>query len=270
MAFQDFNLHNEGIPLRFSHDPRTGQMQISSLASEPNIMLNEYAPYINAKVEAIVQESPPQNDPDAPVYCDMELVDPLIIQFNDGYKARTIKLSSQLEGILFDIFGSSVSHQRSNISWFADGATAAYNAWLVKPNSNGGVSGIDDMFGDKTLGPDNTFATHGFEALAKWDGRKSYMVNGSYFDPRTNDQIIDNRDSIYSQLAVWRDRNLDGIAQPDELISLSAAGVESIDLKFNTQFAEKDPFGNEIKYKSVVRMKDGRLNLIYDLWFRAQ
>ncbi len=41
------------------------------------------------------------------------------------------------------------------------------NYFLVLPNSSGGVSGIDEMFGDNTRGPDGKFAANGYEVRLK-------------------------------------------------------------------------------------------------------
>ena len=59
-------------------------------------------------------------------------------------------------------------------------------------------------------------ARNGFEALAQYD------ENG--------DGIIDEKDTAYSQLLVWRDANSDGVSQAEELVSLQEAGIQSISL----------------------------------------
>ena len=43
-------------------------------------------------------------------------------------------------------------------------------------------------------------------------------------------QEIDAQDAVYAQLRVWRDMNQDGISQADELFSLEALGIQSLDL----------------------------------------
>lgn len=199
--------------------------------------------------------------------------DPLLIQLSDGYAFRQVRLSPITRGVMFDIMGEAgqpQAHVKQMISWFADTATASYNAWLVKPNSSNQVNSVDEMMGDRTKGPDGLFAENGFEALRKWDGRLNYLVDGQdAFSARARDGKIDANDSVFSDLRLWLDKNNDGVAQSEELVPLTTAGVVSIDLNYDKNFSETDVYGNEIKFKSVVRMKDGRLNLIYDIFFRT-
>jgi hypothetical protein len=99
-----------------------------------------------------------------------------------------------------------------------------------------------------------TTTANGYEALRKYD--------------TNNDGFIDANDGVFSQLRLWHDLNGDGIAQPNELVTLDAAGIQAIDLSYDSNYQEVDKYGNEIKSKSVVVMKGGALNLIYDVWFR--
>lgn len=42
------------------------------------------------------------------------------------------------------------------------------------------------------------------------------------------DGVIDQRDSVFSQLRVWVDRNHNGFSEPGELLTMQQAGVQSI------------------------------------------
>lgn len=179
---------------------------------------------------------------------------PLIIK-TEMEDYRGIELTSQDRGVDFDILGENSfprAHAKKRISWL----TKDTYHFLVKPNKLGQVNGINEMFGDNTKGPDGKFSANGYDALAKYDS------NG--------DSIIDSNDRVFRSLALWSDKNLDGIAQKDELVSLKAAGLEAIDLLYDKNYSETDQYGNQTTMKSVVKYSTGDYKLIFDLWFKYQ
>lgn len=182
---------------------------------------------------------------------------PLLVQLPDArYGQQPIVLSHPLQGIRFDILGLNsdpVAHAKKLISWLTEGSRET-NYFLVLPNDRGEVNGIDEMFGDNTLGPDGKFAANGYEALRKYETR----VDG----------MIDRRDRVFSRLRLWHDLNGDGEAQDFELSTLEEKRVKAIDLDYDVNYQEVDAYGNKIKMKSVVVMEDDTLNLIFDIWFR--
>lgn len=163
--------------------------------------------------------------------------------------AEPIRLSSPLDGILFDLLGENNNHVKKQISWPVDDAVA----FIALPNHNGRVLGINELFGDNTKGPDGSFSAHGYEALAKHDDNF--------------DGVIDQRDAVFSKLRLFFDRNRDGVSQSSELESLSAHDIESIDLAFDATYTERDKYGNKILFKSVAKTKTDYL-LVFDIWFR--
>ncbi len=192
---------------------------------------------------------------------------PLLVQINKAGRAPApISLTAPLDGVLFDILGERSfpqAHSKKKISWFAPQASSG-NYFLVLPNANGEVKGINEMFGDNTKGPDGQFAANGYEALRKHDGRKA---DGS-IDQDARDGEITRKDAIFSQLRLWADENGDAVAQASELKTLSELKVTSINLSYDASYSEKDKFGNEIKMKSFIETSDGAVHLMYDLWFR--
>lgn len=179
--------------------------------------------------------------------------DPLLVQLNTTVP-QTIQLTAPQDGVMFDLLGQMIqpAHSKVLTSWFARSDTENY--FLVLPDANGQVLGIDQMFGNSTLGPDLRYAPQGFAALAKYDENR--------------DGLISAEDAVFSQLRLWKDANRDGIAQPEELFSLDAKGIVAIDLQFDSRYQEQDAYGNMVKYKSVVKMKDNSYGLIYDLWLK--
>jgi len=163
-----------------------------------------------------------------------------------------LPLSSPADGVMFDILGANSfpsPHAKKQISWFHQ---ATY-MFLVLPDSNGQVTGVDQLFGNNTTGPDGKFAANGFKALGKYD------ANG--------DGVIDRRDPVFSQLRLWSDVNADGVAQPAELRTLSDLGITQIDVRYNRHFSEEDQYGNITRFNSLVHYLDGTLRQIFDVWF---
>lgn len=191
--------------------------------------------------------------------CD-ERSSPLVVHVtSDVNRPRPIELSSPADGVDFDLLGAADGYQSVRISWF----TNQDYLLLALPDAAGQVKGIDQLFGNATLGPDGRFADNGYAALSKYDGT---TVDG-HFRVARSDGRIDHRDPIFQRLRLWQDRNFDGVSQAGELIPLRAARVAYIDLDFSSDYAETDQYGNRTMMKSVVGYMDGTLDLIFDLWF---
>lgn len=133
------------------------------------------------------------------------------------------------------------------VSWTAPDSN---NAWLVLDrNGNGVIDDFTEMFGNLTPQPDPPVGQkkNGFLALAVFD-QPDHGGN--------NDGWITEEDAIFPKLAVWLDKNHDGISQPDEMYSLSSVGVSGISLHYMLS-EKKDKFGNTFRYRSVVRSSNG-------------
>lgn len=193
------------------------------------------------------------------------LADPLIIDLGDKNSvSKAINLTSIENGLFFDILGTRSSptpHTKKKVGWIQNHRYA----FLALPNKNGKVNGIDELFGDSTLGPDNDYSANGFAALKKYDD--NFLSKNLL---KQKDQIIDMQDSVFNKLRLWVDRNSDGIAQEKELLTLTEAGVEAIDLNYDPSYRETDQYGNVTAFKSIVKMTNGDYNLIFDLWFNLK
>jgi hypothetical protein len=168
-------------------------------------------------------------DPDACCVCS-----PIIIDVT----GNGFHLTSAAGGVVFDISGTGHPVQ---ISWTAADSN---NAFLALPASDGLIHGGKELFGTSTPQPPSQ-EPNGFKALAVYD----LATNGG-----NGDGIIDSKDAIFNSLRLWIDANHDGIAQPDELHTLSSLGVESISLKYRLS-RRKDQYGNQFRYRGEVTMK---------------
>lgn len=211
---------------------------------------NRYVP-LNEKIIVIVNNNP-DNSNVSEKECDAK-ASPLVVHVNPEHDVpKYVELTSNADGVKFDILGLNAepkAHTPYQVGWLANDQYM----FLVKPNKKGLVKGINEMFGDNTFGPDRDFSPNGFLALAKYD--------------KNQDGVIDSDDSVYNSLRLWFDKNHDGIGTPNEMVTLSQMKVQTIDLRYDASFREKDRYGNETVYKSVIQYEDGSLDLIFDLWF---
>jgi hypothetical protein len=131
--------------------------------------------------------------------------------------------------------------------WVEPGAPGSFLA--LDKNQNGIIDNGGELFGD------NEGASHGFEALAKFDTNK--------------DGIIDSKDPIFLKLLLWQDKNGDGKSSSDELFNLKKFGVISFNLKYKNaiqHFGDRASYkqASTYKYKKNGKIKTGHL---LDIWF---
>lgn len=133
--------------------------------------------------------------------------DPLVIDLGkSGFELTGIE-----DGVHFDM----------DLNGFAEktGWITGDDAFLALDlNGDGKINNSRELFGDRTLLSDGTYAKSGFEALAQYD----YNLDG----------LIDAHDEIYNRLLIWQDKNKDGISTSDELMTLKEAGITSINLNY--------------------------------------
>ncbi|MGE3613673.1 MAG: Calx-beta domain-containing protein, partial [Sulfurimonas sp.] len=146
------------------------------------------------------EPNPDDPRPHAPPPPPLPRRDPLVLDMNqDGFISV---VSLQDSNAYFDITGDGI---KEKVGWIeANDGILVYDK-----NESGKIDGIDEVFGNQT--------TSGFTELRQ-------IADSNY------DGIIDRKDELYSRLKVWHDKNGDGISQTDELVSLSDAGVTSINL----------------------------------------
>ena len=165
-----------------------------------------------------------------PTYYIIQIFSPLIIDMKNKGFPKT--LSSTESNVVFDL---AANGKPQRVGW-VDGNEAGF---LVLPNANGNITSGAQMFGEATtIKATGKKAQNGFEALAQYDSN--------------HDSKIDKKDTIYSKLRVWFDKNRNGIADPSELKSLSQLKVSSINLNYQEVGEEhRMNNGNDLRYVSL-------------------
>ena len=171
------------------------------------------------------------------------------------------KLTSVEEGVLFDIDGDGQAEQ---IAWTQADADNAFLAF--DRNANGRIDDGTELFGSYTPthpgGDMRLTSPNGFEALR--------FIESPFYGALTpSDGVIDARDAMFARLVLWTDRNHNGISEPEELCSLSDAGIVSIATDYKT-VGRRDRYGNEFRQKGRLTWADGEVAPVYDVWFAVR
>ena len=171
------------------------------------------------------------------------VIDPLIIDLGkDGFDIEKLE-----NGTHFDLDSNGFAER---MNWTRKDGFLALDL-----NGNGVIDNGGELFGDRTLLADGSYASGGFAALSQYD--------------LNNDGVIDANDEIFSRLKVWTDKNGDGISAEDEVMTLEEAGISSIDLNAAEVNAET---GTEaiLGRKGSVRYTDGTTGEAAELWAASQ
>ena len=168
---------------------------------------------------------------------------PLVLDL-DGDGVETIDKSS---GIHFDHDGN---HFAETTGWA--GKDDGLLAW--DKNGNGKIDNGGELFGNNTLLASGAKAANGFAALAELDSN--------------HDGKIDANDTAFTQLRVWKDGDSNAVVADGELLSLAAAGVQSINVSFTSQ-TQTDAQGNQHLQTGQYTRTDGSTRAVDDVWFGA-
>jgi hypothetical protein len=114
---------------------------------------------------------------------------------------------------------------------------------VIEQNRSGAIDGAWEMIGG-LLGPPN-----GFDYLRA----RSKNSGGGEGEPPAR---LESSHKLFSELALWTDRNHNGKSEPTELQSAIFGGLLQIDLVSRTTHTP-DRWGNLITAKSVVRIRRG-------------
>ncbi len=181
-------------------------------------------------------------------------LDPIVVDLSgQGYQ-----MTSAQGGVKFDFFATGNLLQ---MAWTAGGWNGGFLA--LDRNGNGKIDNGTELFGNITPQPKLASGRgNGFLALAVFD----LPAKGG-----NGDGMIDQRDSVYSKLLVWVDKNHNGVSDPGELITLKQAGIQSISLKYEKN-SWTDLYGNKFRYRaSMARIApiSPAQQWVYDVLLRA-
>ena len=171
--------------------------------------------------------------------------DPLILNLG-GNGIETISVAA-FSGSLFD-------HNNDGIRT-ATGWISADDGLLVRDlNGNGLIDNGSELFGNNTRLANGQNAAHGYAALSELDSN--------------HDNLINQADELFSSLKVWQDINQDGISQANELFTLQALGIQSLNLEH--QEDNKDlGNGNRLTHIGSYTKIDGTTGEMGDVEFAA-
>ena len=156
--------------------------------------------------------------------------DPFIIDMdNDGIDVHSNKIYYNLDDSGFD----------KSINWVQKDTDDAF--LVYDKNKNQQIDGISEMFGNQR---------NGLAELKELDS--------------TKDNRIDENDSEFSNLYLWKDKNANGITDKGELQNLNEAGIKSINLKTFKKDNSSDGHLNHIVGKMDVEFNNGSTKKMYE------
>jgi len=170
-------------------------------------------------------------------------VSPLILDL-DGDGVETI---SKTAGIHFD-------HDQNGFAETTGWVGKDDGLLVLDRNGNGLIDSGAELFGNNTLLANGAKAANGFEALRELDTNK--------------DGKVDANDAAYASLRIWKDADSDDITDAGELLTLTEAGVKSL----NTGYANQsltDAQGNQHLQTGRYTRADGTSAQVDDVWFAA-
>jgi len=177
--------------------------------------------------------------PSAPLGKLPHLVTPIAVPLADGLTASDLEALDAR--VTFDVDGSGLDREWS---WITPKA-----AWLVSdPKLDGKINSGRQLFGNVTFW---MFWNNGYAPLAALDDDRNGILTGKEL----------------AGLALWRDANSNGVADPGEVKPVSAYGIVAISSKWQT--LDKNPDKVAFSPNGVV-FQDGTTRPSFDLVLKAQ
>jgi hypothetical protein len=162
-------------------------------------------------------------------------VTPLVVPL-----AANLPISSLINtnaSIAFDLDGSAVPGRRWQ--WITTNA-----AWIVHLPQGGSVTSALQMFGNVTFW---VFWKNGYHALASLDDNGDGILGGNEL----------------RGIALWQDRNSDGICSPDEILTLQQLGIIALDTRYTeTNSIPTSPTGAHLSTGETLPTYDIILNRV--------
>lgn len=165
---------------------------------------------------------------------------PIVLDLNgDGFD-----LTNADHGVLFNL---NTTGGKEKLAWTRAGSD---DAWLVLDrNGNGTIDDGTELFGDLTAQPDPPAGEkkNGFLALAEYDK----ISNGGNANGR-----IENGDSVFPKLRLWRDTNHNGLSEPNEIHALPSQNVAALELDYKLS-KKTDNHGNQFAFRAKIKSSHG-------------
>lgn len=222
---------NASISISAGH----GNVSIASFSGDWSIVQKRTG---SCYCETIEITGPPGSDPQ-PIPCDCckpEICTPIVIDV-DG---NGFRFTDVLAGVYFDLGGDGSVEQ---VAWTEEDSDDAF--LVLDRNEDGLINDGRELFGSVAAQPVSD-DPNGYIALAVFDGPE--MAGDG-------DGWITANDGIFILLRLWKDANHDGIAQAEELESLTDAGIQAIGLD-HVLSRRRDRYGNLLRWVGKVK-KDG-------------
>ncbi|TCU21826.1 putative secreted protein (type I secretion substrate) [Rhizobium azibense] len=180
--------------------------------------------------------APPVTDAETPWGDAPNTASPLVLDLdNDGIELTTFNTTTTTS--FFDIDGDGFAEQTA---WVAsdDGLLAR------DINESGTIDSSDELFGSPSV--------DGFAILSTFDS------NG--------DHLIDQYDSVWDDLIVWKDADGDAKTDSGELHTLASLNIVSFDLA-GIAASTSTISGNPISHTSTYMLSGGSTRAVADAWF---
>ena len=193
-------------------------------------------------LETLVSGDVPQSTPSeiADLRRTIEAIDalpramtPLAVDLGRAEGPRPGVLIDAKAAVEFDLDGSGL---RRPWNWITP--NAAWIAWM--PEGAESIESALQLFGNRTF---NLFLADGFQALGLLD----------------DDGDGELRDAELAGLVLWRDADMDGVSQPNEITSFAGFGVESVVVS-----SERDASGLLVA-RAGLKLGDGETLDVWDL-----
>jgi hypothetical protein len=169
-------------------------------------------------------------------------ITPVVLDL-DGNGIQTVNTH---QGVTFDIDNDG---RLERTAWVGRG-----DGLLVRDlNGDSRINDGGELFGSGTVLADGTKAADGYAAMRALDSNL--------------DGLLDSKDAAFGELAVWRDKDGDGIADAGEIVSLSGLGINSLSLEATASTEVNN--GNLIGLLGSYTKLDGTIHTMGDVWFQT-
>jgi hypothetical protein len=189
---------------------------------------------------------------------------------NDDSPARFGDAENTTSPLILDLNGDGVKTLNKTAGKHFDHAGDGFaerTGWVDKDdgllvrdlNGDGKITSGRELFGNHTLLKNGINAgkraANGFEALKDLDSNA--------------DGLVDDKDTAFASLRVWKDTNGNGLTDTGELLSLAQAGVKSLKVAYTDagSSAEADAQGNQHQQLGAFTQTDGSTQNMHDVWF---